>query len=87
MGRAVLASDVGGLAEVIKSGETGLLFKAGDINDLQDKLVYLINDEQKRSAIGTSAREWIRGETTGSAAIRPAWRWESNRGGCGQASS
>jgi glycosyltransferase involved in cell wall biosynthesis len=59
MGRAVLASDVGGLAEVIQSGKTGLLFKAGDVNDLQEKLVSLVNDEQKRLEIGKAARQWI----------------------------
>jgi len=57
--RAVLASDVGGLAEVIQTGETGVLFKADDVSDLAAKLVDLVQNRQKRLIIGKAAREWI----------------------------
>jgi len=40
----VIASDIGGLSEMIQDSETGLLFKAGDSRDLFKKIRYFINN-------------------------------------------
>jgi PEP-CTERM/exosortase A-associated glycosyltransferase len=56
MEKAVVVSDVGGLKELIKNGETGVLFEAGDIDDLAEKIIDLIKNEQKRDIIGKTAR-------------------------------
>ena len=40
----VIASDIGGLSEMIQDGETGLLFKAGDSRDLFKKIRYFIDN-------------------------------------------
>lgn len=54
-GRAVIASQVGGLAEAIVDGENGLLFDSGDYLALQDKLRLVIDDEAIRKKLGESA--------------------------------
>lgn len=40
----VIASDIGGLSEMIQDGETGLLFKASDSRDLFKKIRYFIDN-------------------------------------------
>lgn len=40
----VIASDIGGLSEMIQDGETGLLFKTGDSRDLFKKIRYFIDN-------------------------------------------
>lgn len=42
-GCAVVASDTGGLAEIINNGVDGILFKKEDINDLADKTIELFD--------------------------------------------
>lgn len=48
--KAVIATDFGSLPELVKSNETGLLFKYADITDLADKAEYMLShvDEAKR---------------------------------------
>jgi Glycosyltransferase len=41
--KTVIASDVGGIPEIIKNNETGLLFKNGDFFELAEKIMYLID--------------------------------------------
>lgn len=41
MGTPVLGSDIGGIPELIKPGLNGMLFEAGNVTDLQDKISYL----------------------------------------------
>lgn len=47
VGCLVLASDAGGLKEVIKDRETGFLFEAGNENDCYDKLNYIYSNRNK----------------------------------------
>lgn len=48
LGIPVLASKVGGMAAVIKSGYSGLLFSPGNRSDLQEALITLINCPSKQ---------------------------------------
>ena len=41
-GRAVVTTDLGARREMVRDGETGLLFRAGDAQDLQEKVQRLI---------------------------------------------
>lgn len=41
LGKIVIASNIGGMPEIIKNGENGLLFNPGDINDLSNKIKLL----------------------------------------------
>lgn len=51
----VIASEVGGLAELVKEGETGLLFPVGDSQTLSEKLYKLLSDDQLRAKLAKSA--------------------------------
>jgi glycosyltransferase involved in cell wall biosynthesis len=50
--KAVIASDVGGIPEIIKNGETGLLFQSGDFKELADKIIYLIDKYELIEKLG-----------------------------------
>jgi glycosyltransferase involved in cell wall biosynthesis len=56
LGRAILASDVGGTPEVVRDQESALLVPAGDVNALQRGLSTLLTDSQLRSRLGVEAR-------------------------------
>ena len=55
-GRAMLSSDIPGAREIIADGDTGVLFRTGDVGDLAAKMLMLINDRERREAIGRRAR-------------------------------
>jgi glycosyltransferase involved in cell wall biosynthesis len=58
-GRPVVASNLGSLAEMVRDGETGLLFEAGNAESLAAKLEDLMNSRQKIAAMGGEARAYI----------------------------
>ena len=64
MGKAVIASDVGGHRELIRHGETGLLVPAGDPGALAEALERLARDPQQREALGRQGRRWVSSERT-----------------------
>lgn len=49
--RAVLASNVGGLAGIIKDNVTGLLFPSRNVHALTDKLLWLVSDAPLRERL------------------------------------
>jgi glycosyltransferase involved in cell wall biosynthesis len=55
LGRAILASDVGGTAEVVSDRESALLVPAGDIEALCSGLSALLADSQLRLRLGVAA--------------------------------
>lgn len=59
MRKAVVASDVAALAEIVQDGVTGRLFAKGDASDLARVLEELIDSPQERARLGDSAREWV----------------------------
>ena len=50
--RAVLASNVGGIAGIIQDGVTGLLFPPRDVQAITDKLLFLVADAPLRDRLG-----------------------------------
>jgi glycosyltransferase involved in cell wall biosynthesis len=54
-GRVVIASRVGGLAEVIVDGENGLLFEQSDHRMLREKLCLALTDDTRRQKISENA--------------------------------
>jgi glycosyltransferase involved in cell wall biosynthesis len=56
-GRAVIASDVGGLPELVAAGETGLVVPAGDPAALAGAIVELARDPARTAALGAAGRE------------------------------
>ena len=55
-GLPVLASNLGSMADIIKDGETGLLFTPGDAIDLARKVKWLLNNPLKAQELGENAR-------------------------------
>ena len=58
--RLLLASDIPPALEVIADGETGLLFKEGDIDDLTAKILLAAGNAELRAEIGHKARERVK---------------------------
>ena len=58
--KPVVASNIGGISEVVLDNETGFLFTAGDGEELVDKLKILIDDPYKRNTMGQAARERVK---------------------------
>ena len=56
-GRAVVASDVGGLPEIVASSETGLVVPPGDPAALAGAVVELARDPALTAALGAAGRE------------------------------
>ncbi len=59
MGRCVVGSDVGGIRELVRDGETGLLFAAGSPEALEEKLELLLSGRLDAAALGARAREHV----------------------------
>ncbi len=53
----VIASRIGALAELVRDGETGLLFEPGNARDLADKMAWALAHPDKMVAMGCNARE------------------------------
>jgi len=60
VGKAVIASDVGGHRELIQHGRTGLLFRAGDVSALAAGLIRILNDSNLRQTLAREAMMWVR---------------------------
>lgn len=63
-GKAIIGSDSGGTAELIKDGKTGLLYRVDDHIDLADKIQYLYENPIERARLGTAAGLWAAGRFT-----------------------
>ena len=59
LGIPVLASDIGGHAELVNDGETGLLFKAESSESLVEQASRLARDPALRAQLGAAGRRWV----------------------------
>ena len=66
-GRAVVATNVGGLADAVDDGVTGLLVAPGDVPALRAAIVRLLDDAELRARLGAAAREKAQRE----------WSWDA----------
>lgn len=57
--KAVIASNVGGIPELIKNNETGLLFKPGDYSELADKIISLIDNRELIEKLGINCYKGV----------------------------
>lgn len=58
-GVPVVATDVGDVAAIVKDGQTGVLVPQGDVPAMQEAVVALLRDVERRKALGEAGREWI----------------------------
>jgi PEP-CTERM/exosortase A-associated glycosyltransferase len=63
-GRSVVASDVGGHRELIRDGDTGVLFRAGDPRSLAEAVLRVLNDPVLAAAMRGKARRFVEAERT-----------------------
>jgi glycosyltransferase involved in cell wall biosynthesis len=56
-GLAIISTPVGGIPELIKDGQEGLLFQCGDVKALSDKISYLAENREARITMGAKARQ------------------------------
>jgi PEP-CTERM/exosortase A-associated glycosyltransferase len=60
MGKIVVGSDVGGIAEMVQDGQTGFLFEAGSCDDLIFTLLKTLSETERWPAIATQAQDYVR---------------------------
>ena len=60
--RIFVASDVGGHKELIRHGETGMLFKAGDANALAEAVLELLNSPERWPHLRAQGRAYVEHE-------------------------
>jgi glycosyltransferase involved in cell wall biosynthesis len=59
-GRPVVATDVGGVAEVVRDGASGFVVPPGDAAALAARVGTLLDDPEAARAMGLAGREWVR---------------------------
>ncbi|HEC25115.1 MAG TPA: glycosyltransferase family 1 protein [bacterium] len=57
--KAVIASNVGGIPELIKNNETGFLFEAGNYNELANKIIFCIDKRELIKRIGLNCHDEV----------------------------
>ena len=62
LGKPVIASRIGGIPELVKNWETGLLVEPGNPELLALKISFLLKHPEKAEAIGEVARDFMTGE-------------------------
>lgn len=59
MGKAIVASDVAALKEIVTPGLNGLLHEKGSAESLTEQLVKLLEDRQLVDQLGRQSRDWV----------------------------
>lgn len=57
MGKAIAASDLGQMSEILRNEENALLFEPGNVKEMSEKLDMLIRDAGLRKKLGQNARK------------------------------
>lgn len=58
-GKPVIGSNIGGIPEVIKDEETGILLKSNGVLALEDAILRLINNKELRIKMGEAGRKFV----------------------------
>jgi len=57
--RPVLATDVGGVRDIVKNNENGLLVQSNDVDGFNKALLSMLEDREKRLEMGRYGREFV----------------------------
>ncbi|MDP2921167.1 MAG: glycosyltransferase family 4 protein [Candidatus Omnitrophota bacterium] len=76
--RPVVATNVGGVPDIVQDGKTGYLVESGDIEGFTRKLTDLIKDPVKRREFGQSARNAVKCRFTKERLIKETERLYNN---------
>ena len=60
MEKPVIATNVGGIPELMKDGETGFLIEKGSSTELFEKLSLLLDDLEKSNEMGKKGKNFVR---------------------------
>ena len=60
LGKTIIGSNIGGISELIKDKETGLLYEANNIEDLKEKIQKLFNDDELVKVLSKNAKEYAK---------------------------
>lgn len=59
-GTPVIGSEMGGITDIIEDGETGLLAKPGNPEDIADKIIRLLRDERERERLSENGLKVVK---------------------------
>lgn len=80
-GKPVIASQIGGLAEAVVDGETGLYVSAGDVDDLAEQMSRLWSDPAAAQEMGRAGRATVEKENNPEThAGKILWAYELAKG-------
>ncbi len=57
IGKPVIGANIGGIPELVKNNENGLIFKYDDVSDLENKMNILFNDSDLVQKLGDNAKK------------------------------
>ena len=60
MGKAVIASDVGGISDVVSPGKNGLLVSPANVEELSRAIIELLNNRKLAGEMGRKARKTVK---------------------------
>jgi glycosyltransferase involved in cell wall biosynthesis len=55
MGKAIIATDVGGVSDIVENGKTGILVAKGDVDAFSESLIRILSDKPLREKLGQAA--------------------------------
>jgi len=59
LGKPVLGSNLGGTPELVQEGLTGSIFRAGDVEELRERLAELLRDPERLEQMGRAGRRLV----------------------------
>ena len=77
-GRPVVATNVGGVKDIVKDGVSGYLVESGNVEEFTKRLMELISDSEKRRTFGLNARDMAQERFTKERLIKDTERLYNN---------
>ncbi|MCK9150769.1 glycosyltransferase family 4 protein [Methanobacterium alcaliphilum] len=59
VGKPIIATDVGGISEIVKTGINGILIKKNNVTELADAITFLVKHKNETQKMGSNAQQII----------------------------